>query len=115
MVEFLEILFHIMSCAAPTETALSSDEALLAETEKEYREAEAAFNQACRAVLLHRKQHPTADAVMVINDRALMRLNSMKFNPELARLCAVRARTLTLRNQLLARRANLRRELGLIR
>lgn len=88
----------------PTENSPSQ----LAEVEREYQRAEAEFDLAKRAVLDYRITNPTPDSVHVINNAALVHVNTLKNeDPMLSALCAEKERARKLRNSLLAQRARL--------
>jgi hypothetical protein len=82
----------------------------------EYRSAEAAWDQAKLNVRRYKIEHPKLDAVQVFNDRAVVRVNTLKnSDPQLNRLCAIEAEAKRVRNEKLTVKTNLEFRLGLKR
>jgi hypothetical protein len=86
----------------------------LAEVEKEFRIAERAFIEACRRVSAYNATHKDIRSASFNGDQCVL-LNAMSRNPELQQLEGARDRAQRKRNELLERRAELMKTLGLIR
>jgi hypothetical protein len=103
----------------PAETVLPGSpvpaDAELEEVEAGYLAAEQTFDEATVAVLRYQRENPKLDAITVFNHVASVRVGAMLADPELSRLCSLRAEARQCRNSLLNRRADVLRRAGRIR
>ena len=100
------------STTVPRGNPSSSLEAELELVSQLYVQAEQQFSEACLGVAHHKRG---ADAVHIVGTKALVHLNEMNRDPLFAQKCNARAQALRRRNELLSRRAELRKQLGLTR
>jgi hypothetical protein len=93
----------------PTTIARENPASTLDELECEYRAAESRWDAAKKAVISYRAAHPRLDAVRVVNDKAILHVNTLRnSDPQLDRLCGIERSCAAARNEAL--RAMLRQQ-----
>ena len=97
----------------PQQSHLKHDELRLIEVDRELRVAEKTFSETCLNAARYAKLH--RDPTFLINDKVYVGVNSMSADPERARLEGAKEQARAQRNELLAERARLLKDLKLIR
>ncbi len=98
----------------PQQSHLKHAELRLIEIDRLYRAAEQEFDAAHRELFDYAKQHPDSRSVL-LNRNLFCRVGAMTADPLRATLEAAQARALARRNALLRERAQLMKDLKLIR